>query len=403
MRPTGNRIAGVNARTRQLLSKAFHQAEKAEWLWTAPNPRVGALALAGGHIIGYGCHEKFGGPHAEEQALRDAGAWDPNTDKAIAGIVDQMVVTLEPCSSTCGKKRPPCSQALLDAGVKNLLVGALDPDPRHAGRGLEILRQAGLQVELAEPSGQIRFEQQNPAFLAQLQRPQRPWVLFKWAASLDGKTATNDGVSHWISGEESRREVHDLRALSDAVLCGKGTLLADDPQLSARRSPIPYARQPLRVLLGGADLVDAKARIFANSGPRLWAWPSDQTIPDWLQKTNPEDALLLIGCQAQKFDLNELLERLTQDFQVRRLLVEGGAHLHGAMLRLGLVDALVRYEAPLLLGGNFGSCLGESFADPQHAVRLMHEERADLGHDLRRAFLLQFADPDPKQFCQPSK
>jgi diaminohydroxyphosphoribosylaminopyrimidine deaminase / 5-amino-6-(5-phosphoribosylamino)uracil reductase len=385
----------VNSRARQLLNKAFFEAERATWLYTAPNPRVGALAMKSGHIIGYGYHQQFGGPHAEVQALRDAGAWDPNANKAIAGVVDQMVVTLEPCSSTKGKKQPPCSQALLDAGVQQLLVGAVDPDPRHAGAGLSQLRQAGIQVEVAETWAQSRFEQQNPAFLAHLQYPTRPWILLKWAASLDGKTATDGGVSQWISGPESRQEVHDLRALSDAVLCGKGTLLADDPQLTARRSPEAYPRQPKRVMVGGLAEVQAEAKLFESSQPRIWACGLEDQLPTWLSLQFPDDVCLRVPGHDHGLDLSTLLQRLHQDFQVGRILVEGGAHLHGSLLQAGLLDAVVRYEAPTLMGGSFASYLGPSCQHPRQALSLEHEERRDLGKDLRRAFLVQRRSASP--------
>jgi diaminohydroxyphosphoribosylaminopyrimidine deaminase/5-amino-6-(5-phosphoribosylamino)uracil reductase len=383
----------VSQRDRYLLEKAFFEATRAAWLWTAPNPRVGALALSGGHIIGHGYHASFGGAHAEEAALRDAGAWDREANRAIPGIVDEMVVSLEPCSAS-GKKRPPCTQSLLDAGVRRLLVGAIDPDPRHAGAGLDLLRAAGMQVDQPDPAGSAqRFADQNPAFLGALARPTRPWVLLKWAASLDGKMAADDGSSQWISGVESRAEVHQLRAVSDAVLAGAGTLRADDPSLSARpdESPpglrsAPALRQPKRVLLGGASQVPEQARVFGDGGARIWVLaPEQEVAPSILAQG---DVLLRVPERAKGLDLGLALKSLAQEHQVRRLFVEGGAQVHGALLAAGLADAVVRYEAPILLGGSRAACSVDSFANPAEAPGLFAEERAELGVDLRRAFLL---------------
>ncbi|RMH01326.1 MAG: bifunctional diaminohydroxyphosphoribosylaminopyrimidine deaminase/5-amino-6-(5-phosphoribosylamino)uracil reductase RibD, partial [Planctomycetota bacterium] len=218
----------MSERDRRLLERASAEAARAGWLETAPNPRVGALALAGGHVIGRGHHPACGGPHAEEQALRDAGAWDEAADRPRPGIVDEMVVTLQPCSAEGpGKRRPACARLLREAGVRRLLVGARDPDPRHAGARLEDLLGPGAEVRFGP--GEETFATLNPAFLAAQARPERPFVLLKWAASLDGKVAAASGASRWITGAAARAEVHELRAASDAVLAGPGTLRADDP------------------------------------------------------------------------------------------------------------------------------------------------------------------------------
>lgn len=375
----------MSQRDAHLLEKAFFEAARAAWLFTAPNPRVGALALSGGHIIGHGYHAAFGAAHAEEAALRDAGAWDKQANRPIPGIVDEMVVSLEPCSAT-GKKRPPCTQTLLDAGVRRVLVGAVDPDPRHAGAGLKLLRAAGVQVDQPDAEGAAQqFAAQNPAFLGALAQPHRPWVLLKWAASLDGKLAADDGSSKWISGPESRAEVHQLRSVSDAVLAGAGTFRSDDPSLTARPEKVS-GRQPKRVLLGGADQAHASARVFGTGGTRIWVLANEQTVAAPILEH--QDALLRVPRTAHGFDLAQVLEALTREYQVRRLFVEGGAKVHGALLAAGLADAVVRYEAPILLGGSRAACDAPSFASPAVSPRLLAEERAEMGADLRRAFLL---------------
>ena len=285
----------MSNRSLNLLDKAFFEAAKGQWLYTAPNPRVGAIALKGGHIVGSGHHARFGGPHAEEMALRDAGAWDEQQQMALPGIVDEMVVTLEPCSSTTGKKRRPCTQSLLEAGVKKVTVGAVDANPNHAGSGLDFLEAQGVEVDRNHIAAmQSRFEEQSPAFLQSLRRPTMPWVLLKWAATLDGKIATPDGVSQWITGPEARAEVHELRALGQATMVGAGTLLADDPELTARgpgganhgsighssgnqRADHGDYEQPLRVCF--AAQIPATARLLHAPGPRVWILGPDQKTP----------------------------------------------------------------------------------------------------------------------------
>lgn len=367
-----------------LLARAAAEALRAEWLFTAPNPRVGALALAGGHVVGYGHHARLGGAHAEEAALRDAGAWDEERDAPRAGMVDEMVLTLEPCSAAGGgKRRPACLELLRAAGIRRLVVGAEDPDPRHRGAALRALADDGVEVVRAP----LAQDAALAAFVRALERPARPFVLLKWAASFDGKTAAQSGASQWISGPESREESHRLRGLSDAVMAGRGTLLADDPRLDARPADEPAPRQPLRVLLDAPPDLRADARVFAAPGPRLWICGAGGGRPHAAPES---DAVLQVSrLPGGRLDLAEALARLRRDHGVRRLLVEGGARLHGALLDQRLADGVVRYEAPLLLGGERAACAGTGFATPADAARLDHEERCALGADLRRAFLLQ--------------
>lgn len=373
-----------------LLDQAFLLAAESSWLWTAPNPRVGAIALAGGYRIGRGWHRALGGAHAEEQALRDAGAWDVVNDRPQPGKVDQMVVSLEPCSATGGdKRRRPCTELLIEAGVKKVWIGALDPDPRHQGLGIERLRAAGLEVEVGGDGWQQRFEAQNPAFLGALRQPDLPFTILKWASSLDGKTATDAGVSQWITGPAARAEVHRLRALADAVLAGCATVIADDaaltarPDLAADPDDAPAVTQPLRVVVGVPPRGAHPQRLLAAEGPRLWIHGPGQaaSIPS-------QDPGFEVPVSDTGLDLDAALRILRQQHGVRRLFVEGGARLHGSFLAAGLATAVVRYEAPCLMGGGHGACLGPSVSSPQQALRLIEEDRRQLGADLRRAFLL---------------
>lgn len=383
----------MSDRDAALLKRAFAEARRADWLHTAPNPRVGALALLGGHVVGYGYHARWGGQHAEEAALRDAGAWDEQAGAWRSDCVDEMYVTLEPCSSTGpGKKRPPCLQALLDCGVKRLVVATADSYPAHGGAGLKAFQKAG--GELVVLDGGSHFAAQNRAFGRALAHPDRPWVLAKWASSVDGKIATDDGVSQWISGPESRAEVHALRAESSAVLTGAGTLLTDDPQMDAR--PVDLAPdqrhqpQPLRVFLLPQQLpANFAPQTLQVDGPRLWVHGQGSALPTSIAGSS--DPTLELPRDGRGLDLVMLLQTLRSDYGVRRLLVEGGARLHGALADRGLLDAIVRYEAPILLGGHRAACAGDGADGPQTALRLLDEERLDLGADLRRAFLVEEA------------
>ncbi|TAH38555.1 MAG: bifunctional diaminohydroxyphosphoribosylaminopyrimidine deaminase/5-amino-6-(5-phosphoribosylamino)uracil reductase RibD [Planctomycetota bacterium] len=371
------------------MERALFEATRASWLFTAPNPRVGAIAFQGGHRVGTGRHERYGGPHAEEMALREAGAWDEQRQTPRPGVVDEMLVSLEPCSARGpGKRRPPCTELLLAAQLRRIVVAAEDPDPRHRGAGLRALAQAGVEVVLLEGLA-ARCAAHNGAFLDALAQPERPWILLKWAASFDGKTAGDSGASRWISGPLARDEGHALRACSDALLVGAGTLRRDDPELSARPGGERAQHQPLRVLLDPEGAAPPDARVFQAPGPRLWllaqgaepAGPLEQHL-----EADSDRALYLPRDAEGRLDLAAALAALRRDFGVRRLLVEGGARLQGSLLALGAADAVVRYEAPLLLGGSHGALLGPGFAEPAQAPRLADEERAELGPDLRRAF-----------------
>lgn len=365
----------MSDRDAALLEQAYAEADRASWLFAAPNPKVGALVLRGDHVVGRGFHACWGGPHAEQAALEDAGP----------GSIDQVVVTLEPCSSRGGeKKRPACTDLLLERGVQRVLVGAVDPDPRHAGGGFDRLREAGVEVVLRKDRFQARFEEQNPAYIRSQKVATRPFVILKWAASADGKTACDSGASQWITGSESRAELHAVRATSDAILCGPRTLLRDDPALTARPLGRLAEHQPLRVLLDPHAELAPDARAFQSDAPLL------HVVGEGSSPTESSAGRQLVEpLAAGRFDLVSLLQKLRADHGVVRLLVEGGASLHGALLDAGLVDALLRYEAPLLLGGHHGACLGEGYAEPRDGLQLHAEERADCGTDLRRAFLVR--------------
>lgn len=301
---------------------------------TAPNPWVGCVLVSPSGQIYEGATAPPGGPHAEVAALRAAGA-----DARGA----TLYTTLEPCAHQ--GRTPPCVDAVLAAGVARVVVGVLDPDPHVAGRGVALLDEAGVAVTVGVHADEV--EEQLAPYLKH-RRTGRPWVVLKLAATLDGRTAAPDGSSRWITGEDARRDVHRLRARSDAVLVGAGTVRADDPELTARLDP-PPARQPLRVVLGQAP-----------EGARV------------------RPAVELSG------DLGAVLDDLGGR-GVLQVLVEGGARVAHDFHAGGLVDRYVLYLAPALSGGDDGSPV---FAGPGAATidnlwrgRLVSVDR--LGDDLR--------------------
>ena len=331
---------------------------------TSPNPLVGCVVLdAAGRLVGEGFHHQAGTPHAEVHALRQAG------DRARGGTA---VVTLEPC---CHHGRtPPCSEALLQAGVARVVVAMRDPDPRVAGQGLAQLRQAGLEVldGVCEPEAR----QLNRAFLHRVEQG-RPLGILKWAMSLDGRTALANGASQWISGPEARSWVHQLRGQCDAVIVGGGTVRADDPLLTSRGRRDP---EPLRVVLSrGLDL-PAEAQLWRQEqAPTLVAHsygaPSQARFQ--LDRLGVE-RLVLADC-APKALLEELARR-----GCNQVLWECGPELAAAALRQGCVQELAAVIAPKLLGGiPARTPLGDLGLETMAQVHPWHSaQRSLLGPDL---------------------
>ncbi len=306
-----------------------------------PNPRVGALAIAGDRIVGRGWHRHWGGAHAEIDALADAHRHGERADT--------VVVTLEPCSSTGGqKKTPPCAAALRDAGIRRLVVGSLDPDPRHGGRGLRELTSAGVEVQdgvLARQCAAI-----NRPFERWLQLD-RPWTIAKWAMTLDGKTAAPTGEARWITGIEARRRVHELRARVDAVVVGYRTARLDDPELTVRHVPGP---QPLRVLVDPYLAVDDRAKLFATAREIrtlvLANTNADPTRIARVRELGVEVLLIRPAEQGRRLHLLEAWRELRRR-GIRRVMVEGGGGLVAQLIGWGCIDQVWCFLAPKVIGG----------------------------------------------------
>jgi diaminohydroxyphosphoribosylaminopyrimidine deaminase/5-amino-6-(5-phosphoribosylamino)uracil reductase len=325
---------------------------------TSPNPRVGCVLVHDEEIVGEGWHMRAGEPHAEVHALRAAG-------KQARGAT--AYVTLEPCSHH--GRTPPCADALIEAGVARVVCAMQDPNPQVAGQGIARLRAAGIEVEsgLMETSAR----ELNVGFVSRMTRG-LPWVRSKIAASLDGRTALANGTSKWITGEAARQDVQHWRARSCAVLTGIGTVLADDPQLNVR---IATERQPLRVVLDSALRMSPAARMLQSGKVLVCTASQDAGKRAALEQQGAE--VLLLADAAGQVDLSAVLRELAQR-GCNEVLVEAGRVLNGALLQAGLVDELVLYLAPQMLGD-----AARGMADLGELLRL--EQRVELAwRDVRR-------------------
>jgi diaminohydroxyphosphoribosylaminopyrimidine deaminase/5-amino-6-(5-phosphoribosylamino)uracil reductase len=313
------------------MSRALALAERGLWT-TDPNPRVGCVIADGERVIAEGWHERVGGPHAEAIALAAAG-------EAARGAT--AYVTLEPCSHH--GRTPPCADALIAAGVRRVHYAMGDPNPRVSGAGAARLVAAGVEVSkgtLAEAAREL-----NPGFLSRMERG-RPWLRLKLAASLDGRTSLANGLSRWITGDAARADVQNLRGRSSAIMTGSATVLADDPRLDLRAPDA--GRQPLRVVLDTHLRTPATARVLAPPGQALLLTASDDAVRRGI--------LVAAGARVDRLpagpgglDLAAVMRHLA-GLEINELQVECGPALAGALMTAELVDELVLYLAPMLLG-----------------------------------------------------
>jgi diaminohydroxyphosphoribosylaminopyrimidine deaminase/5-amino-6-(5-phosphoribosylamino)uracil reductase len=293
--------------------------------YVEPNPLTGAVIVRDGRPVGEGWHQRFGQAHAEVNALAVAG-------EAARGAT--LYVTLEPCCHF--GKTPPCTDAVIRAGVSRIVAAMSDPFPQVAGKGAELLRQAGVAVEMGVCEADAR--RLNAPYLKLLAKG-RPYVHAKWAMTLDGKIATRSGDSKWISNEASRRRVHELRGRMDAIIVGVGTVLADDPQLTARP---PGPRVPRRVVLDHLGRTPLTSRLVQTA----------REIPTWIVTADePAPQLAAAGCQVLRLpDLTALLDEMGRR-RMTNILVEGGAKVLGSVRDAGEIDEVHVFIAPRLVGG----------------------------------------------------
>ncbi|WP_167942226.1 bifunctional diaminohydroxyphosphoribosylaminopyrimidine deaminase/5-amino-6-(5-phosphoribosylamino)uracil reductase RibD [Desulfobaculum xiamenense] len=342
---------------------------------TAPNPSVGALLVCDGEIVAEGWHQRFGGPHAEIECLANAKA------RGVDPAQCAMFVTLEPCNHH--GKTPPCSRAVLAAGVRELYVGTLDPNPVAKG-GAQFLRENGVAVHVGVAESACR---DLIADFRVWKATERPYVILKMAATLDGKIATRTGHSQWVSGEASRRSVHELRSRVDAVIVGGGTFRADNPGLDARPQNAPDAlRQPLAVVVTATlPAADADFQLLARRASETIFWTT-QDAADGLQA----DALRTLGCRVwglpssgDGLDLAKGLEKLRSDCGCLRALCEGGGGLALSFLASGLIDEFRLFVAPKILGDEMARNLftGRSPLTMDEAIALRTAETRQCGED----------------------
>jgi diaminohydroxyphosphoribosylaminopyrimidine deaminase/5-amino-6-(5-phosphoribosylamino)uracil reductase len=312
------------------MAEALRLAERGR-LGTTPNPRVGCVIVRGGEVVGSGWHERAGGAHAEVAALAAAG------DLARGATA---YLNLEPCSHH--GRTPPCADALAGAGLSRVVAAMEDPNPLVAGRGFQRLREAGIRAESGLMEAQAR--ELNAGFVSRMTRG-RPWVRLKLAASLDGRTALLNGRSQWITGEDARRDGHRLRAEACAVLTGIGTVRDDDPRLTVRHVETP--RQPLRVVVDSRLEISPDARILEGGGTLVFTAAGDTGRGRPLQERGA--TVVALPDPNGKVDLAGMMGELGRR-GVNEVLVEAGFKLNGSLLAAGLVDELVIYLAPHLLG-----------------------------------------------------
>ncbi len=363
----------ISAGDRALLIEAAALAERGRFR-VEPNPAVGAVLVRGGRIVGRGWHRAYGGPHAEVEALRAAG---PRARGAVA------YVTLEPCS-THGKT-PPCVEALARARVARVVYAERDPNPAHGGRAARALRAAGIRVD--GPVGLDGTRALLAPFLRALGAG-RPWVIAKWAMSLDGRTSPAEGEGGALSGPRAGRLVHDLRGRVEAVAVGVGTALADDPRLTCRRhgGPPDDRPQPIAVVFDSALRTPLDARVVRESSPArplLLFTARPGTSKAKALSALPGVVVVPAGGRDGRVDLALALRRL-RALQVHRLLVEGGGTLAGAFLRAGCVDQVAALVAPRLLGGRDAPAplVGTGIDDLACAPRLDPMRARRVGDDV---------------------
>ncbi|MGB3596545.1 MAG: bifunctional diaminohydroxyphosphoribosylaminopyrimidine deaminase/5-amino-6-(5-phosphoribosylamino)uracil reductase RibD [Pseudomonas neustonica] len=363
-----------NPADRQWMSRALTLAARGLYT-TEPNPRVGCVLVKGEQVVGEGWHAQAGEGHAEVNALAQAG------EQARGATA---YVTLEPCSHV--GKTPPCADALIAAGVSRVVAAMQDPNPLVAGNGLQRLRDAGIEVTCGLLEEQAR--ELNPGFIKRMQLG-LPWVRVKLAMSLDGRTAMASGESKWITGPAARADVQRLRARSGAVISGADSVLLDDSALTVRASELGLSdeeasaavqRQPLRVLIDSLRRVPLEQRFFRESGPTLVISTSAEQAADSYQSIGSE--LLALPGDDGKVDLPTVLRTLAER-GCNEVLVEAGAALSGAFWRAGLVDELIVYMAPRLLGSQARPLMQLPFESMSEAMDVAVSDMRAIGQDWR--------------------
>jgi len=356
--------------------------------WNSPRPSVGCVLVRDGAIIGAGHTQPgHGNPHAEVMALRVAASNDQKTQGATA------YVTLEPCCHTA--TTPPCTDALIRAGIKRVVCGVIDPNPAVDGQGYEKLRAAGVEVVTGVLEKECIRAQDD--FLKHI-ATHTPFVTLKCAVSLDGKIATPTGESQWITGQEARRRAHQLRHEHDSVLVGIETVLADDPQLNVRLEG--RWSQPARVVVDSRGRLPLSARVLHNAGPATVYIGTTEAMSQ-----ERHDAFVASGAQVLQTPSQDghvdlrVLRDLLYDHGIYSILIEGGAHIAGAALAAGIVDKIVFFIAPTIIGEGRDAVVGVQVDKLTEACRLLDVEVERVGDDVMVSGythpIVRRADADP--------
>ena len=358
---------------KQFMRRAIQLAAQGEGK-TRPNPLVGAVVVKDGRIIGEGYHTKYGSLHAEREALADCRRRGENPEGA------DIYVTLEPCCHT--GKQPPCTEALVDSGVGRVIIGSADPNPLVAGKGIEFLRQHGIQVE----TGFLKEECDvlNPIFFHYI-TTRKPYVALKYAMTADGRIATVDGASKWITGEEARHHAHSLRNRYASILVGFNTVHADDPMLNCR---LPGGVNPLRIVLDSSLRIPLECRLVQTACdiPLLvvcgaFYHPAMTEKKEALEKLGAE--VLSLPGKDQRTDIKALVDELGRR-GIDSLLIEGGSQVHYSALSAGIVNHIYSYIAPKIFGGEraLGPVSGEGVHQVADAFQLCRKGTQILGDDI---------------------
>lgn len=352
------------------MKRALELAEKGRFA-VSPNPMVGACVVAKDKLVGDGFHEKFGGSHAEPNALAKAG-------KRAKGAT--LYVTLEPCSTW--QKTPPCAPLIKEKGIKKVVIGCLDPNPLNGGKGVRFLRKHKIAVKVGILEKEVR--KQNEGFFKYVAE-NRPFVTLKIAQTLDGKIATREGLSRWISSPPSRRFVHELRVGHDAVLVGKNTFYQDDPRLTVPQgSRSLISGKPWKIAMVSTRGWSPKARIFEDDRMTIFVFP-EKDLGAIAKKTGTQkkDLMLLpIRGKHGRIEIRELLKKLAA-LGITKLLVEGGGELAWSFLEAGCVDRAYWILAPKVFGGRDAktSVEGLGVRTPDRAFMFKTENVIKSGHD----------------------
>jgi len=350
------------------MKQALALAEKAIG-YTSPNPMVGAVVVKDNKIVGQGYHQSFGQPHAEVNALNDAGTQAKGA---------RLYVNLEPCNHT--GKTPPCTHAILESGISTVVMAMTDPNPNVAGKGGQFLKEKGLSVISGVCEKEAKFL--NQAFYKFIQTG-IPFVTMKYAATMDGKIATQTGDARWISNETSRHYVHQMRHANDAILVGIGTVNNDNPSLTTRL-PEKQGKDPVRIIVDTHLKINPQAKVLTQkSGAKtILACAADVSKKRAHLYQSQQVQILPIELQKKRVDLGSLMTALGR-MNITSVLIEGGSQIHSSAIQAGIVDQVCCFIAPKILGGDgYPVCHGDAPLEMQYAQSVNNIRIKRFGDDI---------------------